>query len=72
MHAIRTAEILDLKCVIFARGKMPADDILARADEIGLVVLLSRHTMFTSAGLLYEGGLRGAALPTDETAPQAS
>lgn len=72
MHAIRTAEILDLKCVIFARAKMPTDDILARADEIGLVVLLSRHTMFTSAGLLYEGGLRGAALPPDSTAPQAS
>ena len=25
MHAIRTAEILDLKCVIFARAKMPAE-----------------------------------------------
>ena len=63
LHAIRTAEILDLKCVIFARGKMPGDDIIARANEIGLAVLVSPHTMFTSAGLLYEGGVRGAPLP---------
>ena len=68
LHAIRTAEILDLKCVIFARGKLPGDDILDRAKEIGLVILMSRHTMFTSAGLLYEGGIRGAALPMDEAA----
>lgn len=68
MHAIRTAEILDLKCVIFARGKLPEDDILARAEDVGLVILMSRHTMFTSAGLLYEGGIRGAALPADEAA----
>lgn len=65
MHAIRTAEILDLKCVIFARAKMPDADMLARAQKIGLVILSCRHTMFTSAGLLYEGGLRGAALPDD-------
>ena len=71
MHAVRTAVILDLKCLIFARGKVPGEDILARAEELGLVVLCSRHTMFTSAGLLYAGGLRGAALPEDEPAPEA-
>ena len=60
---IRTAEILDLKCVIFARGKIPGEDILEKARDINLVILSSRHTMFTSAGLLYTGGLRGAALP---------
>lgn len=65
MHAIRTAEILDLKCIIFARAKMPDADMLARAQKIGLVILSCRHTMFTSAGLLYAGGLRGAALPDD-------
>ena len=70
MHAIRTAEILDLKCVIFARGKMPADDILARADEIGLVVLLSRHTMFTSAGLYMKAGCGGPRSPRTKPRPR--
>ena len=71
MHAVRPAEILVLKCLIFPRGNVAGEDILARAEELGLVVLCSRHTMFTPAGLLYAGGLRGAALPEDEPAPEA-
>lgn len=68
MHVVRTAEMLDLKCLIFARGKVPQDDVLDRADELGLVVLSACKTMFTCAGLLYEGGLRGAAMTWgDET-----
>ena len=48
MHVLRTAEILDLKCLIFARGKVPGPEMLERAEEMGLVVLCSPHTMFTS------------------------
>lgn len=62
MHVVRTAEMLDLKCLIFARGKVPQEDVLERADELGLVVMTANKTMFTCAGLLYEGGLRGAAM----------
>lgn len=62
MHVVRTAEMLDLKCLIFARGKVPDEDVLNSADELGLVVLTANRTMFTCAGLLYEGGLRGAAM----------
>lgn len=62
MHVVRTAEMLDLKCLIFARGKVPGDDVLDRADEMGLVVMTAGKTMFTCAGLLYSGGLRGAAM----------
>lgn len=62
MHVIRTAEILDLKCVIFARGKIPTADILERAEQLGLVVLCCAKTMFTAAGLLYAAGLRGAPM----------
>lgn len=62
LHVLRTAEMLDLKCVVFARGKLPGRDLLERAQEMGLVIMTARHTMFTCAGLLYEGGLRGAAM----------
>ena len=55
-HVVRTAGILDLKCVIFVRGKMPPDDVLAMARKEGLVTMTVNKTMFTSAGLLYEGG----------------
>ncbi len=62
LHVVRTAEMLDLKCLIFVRGKLPGDEVLDRADALHLAVLSTDKTMFTSAGLLYEGGLRGAAM----------
>lgn len=62
IQVIRTAEMLDLKCLIFARGKVPQMDVLAQAEELGLVVMTAPKTMFTCAGLLYQGGLRGAAM----------
>ena len=32
-HVVRTSEMLDLKCLVFARGKIPTDDILQSADD---------------------------------------
>ena len=58
-HAIRTAEILDVLCVIFVRGKEPTDDILAMAKERDIVILVTEYTLFTACGILYEQGLRG-------------
>ena len=64
-HVIRTSEMLDLKCQIFARGKMPTGNILDAADELGLVVLHTKMTAFTACGLLYEAGLRGVPVPAE-------
>lgn len=61
-HVVRTAGILDLKCVVFVRGKVPPEDVLAMAEEQGLVTMTVNKTMFTCAGLLYDAGLRGAAM----------
>ena len=70
LHVVRTAEILDLKCLVFVRGKVPGQDVLEAAQELGLAVLTCQHTMFTAAGLLYQGGVRGAQIlwPQGETA----
>ena len=62
-HVVRTSEMLDLKCLVFARGKVPTDDILDSAEEQGLVVLSTKATAFSACGLLYEMGLRGVPVP---------
>ena len=62
-HVIRTSEMLDLKCLVFVRGKVPTDDILDSAEEQGLVVLTTKMTAFSACGLLYEAGLRGVPVP---------
>ena len=62
-HVIRTSEMLDLKCLVFVRGKVPTDDILDSAEEQGLVVITTKATAFSACGLLYEEGLRGVPVP---------
>ena len=63
-HVIRTSEMLDLKCLVFVRGKIPTEDILDSADEQGLVVMTTKLTAFSACGLLYDLGLRGVPVPT--------
>ena len=65
-HVVRTADMLDLKCLVFARGKIPTDDILETADEQGLIVMTTKETAFTTCGLLYEAGLRGVPIEWPE------
>lgn len=68
-HVIRTAEILDIRCIIYTRGKIPQDEILDNADRAGLVALATKNTMFTSSGLLFSAGLRGAAISWNQDNP---
>jgi len=63
-HVIRTSEMLDLKCLVFVRGKIPTEDILDSAEEQGLVVITTKMTAFSACGLLYDMGLRGVPVPT--------
>lgn len=59
IHVMRTAEMLDIHCIVFARGKVPGEEILEEADELGVVVLSTDHTTYTTCGLLYQAGIRG-------------
>ncbi len=61
-HVIRTSEMLDLKCILFVRGKTPQADILEAAEEMGLVVLSTTESAFTTCGQLYAAGLRGITM----------
>ena len=66
-HVLHTADMLDLKCLVYARGKVPGEEILEQAEEQGLVVITTRETAFTACGLLYEAGLRGVPIEWPES-----
>ena len=51
-HVIRTAEMLDINCVVFSRGKRPADDLVDMARERGITILTTRHTLYVACGIL--------------------
>ena len=60
VHVMRTAEMLDIHCVVFARGKIPPQEVLEEAEDLGIVVLATAYTNYTTCGLMYEAGIRGS------------
>ena len=58
-QVIRTADMVEMKCVVFVRGKMPGMDILHLAEERDIVVMTCPKRMYEACGLLYSKGLRG-------------
>ena len=58
-QVIRTAEMMDMVCVVFVRGKRPDQEILDLAGQRGIAVLSTPLRMFTACGRLYDAGLRG-------------
>ncbi len=57
-QVIRTADLMDIKVIVFVRGKQPSADLLDMARDAGIALLATRHTLFMASGLLYEAGLR--------------
>lgn len=58
-QVIRTAMMMDMRCIVFVRGKTPSDEMIALADEGGIVLLSSEERMYVACGKLYAGGLAG-------------
>jgi len=55
---IRTAQIANVKAIIFVRGKKPNKDVIAIAEEKNIPMLCTKLFMFDTCGRLYEKGLR--------------
>lgn len=56
-QTIRTAEMMDMRCVVFVRGKAPGEDIITLAKECEIAVLRSPLRMYEACGKLYAAGL---------------
>lgn len=61
-QAIRTADLLDIKVLVFVRGKCPSEDMIDMARENGMILLNTRYSMFLACGRLYEAGLRAGGV----------
>lgn len=72
-QSIRTADLMDIRLVVFVRGKVPTSDMIAEAREKGMALVATRYSMFHACGRLYEEGIRGSTLKDkDAQAPVAS
>jgi len=57
LQVIRTAEMMDICCVIIVRGKMPDEQLIKLAEEKEIVLMTTKHTMYSACGRLYSKGL---------------
>lgn len=60
-QVVRTAEMMDMKCIVFVRGKSPDEGMIDLAREREIVLVGTKMEMFTACGKLYEAGLRGGS-----------
>jgi predicted transcriptional regulator len=58
-QVIRTAEMMDMMCVVFVRSKCPSPDMIELANECGIAVLTTPMRMYDACGILYSNGLKG-------------
>lgn len=58
-QVVRTADMMDMKCIVFVRGKVPDETMLELARDRGIVVMTTRERMYSACGLLYINGLVG-------------
>lgn len=58
-QVIRTAEMMDMVCIVFVRSKRPTEEMLALAREHGMVVMATDRRMYEACGTLYAAGLSG-------------
>ncbi len=58
-QVIRTAEMMDMKCIVFVRSKMPTAEMIELANDSDIVILSTDKRMYEACGLLYSNGLYG-------------
>ncbi|MDO5124094.1 MAG: hypothetical protein Q4D44_05440 [Eubacteriales bacterium] len=61
-QVIRTAEMMDMVCIVLVRSKLPTPEMIELAQESGIVILTSKKRMYDACGILYTNGLVGNKL----------
>lgn len=56
-QVIRTAEMMDMRCIVFVRSKVPSEAMLDLAQECGITVMTTKKRMYEACGILYSNGL---------------
>jgi predicted transcriptional regulator len=58
LQTIRTSEMSDITCIIFARDKKIGKEMISLAQENGMILIESPHSVFHISGELYKAGIK--------------
>ena len=61
VQAIHTADVAEMRAILFVNGKRPGGDVLALAKERGIPLLTTKLTMFEACGILHANGLKASS-----------
>ena len=56
-QVVRTAQMADVRAIIFIRGKQPTQETIELAEQENLPIISSPYGMFESCGRLFKAGL---------------
>ncbi|HAX73098.1 MAG TPA: transcriptional regulator [Firmicutes bacterium] len=57
IQTLRTAEMLDIKCVLCVRGKQPDEAMIELAKINKIILLGTTLTSYEASGILFQAGL---------------
>ena len=57
-QTIRTAEMSDISCIVYARDKKISEDMINLAIESKIVLIECSSSVFKTSGLLYNAGIK--------------
>ena len=58
-QVVRTADMMDMICIVFVRGKRPDFAMINMAQERDIVMMTTPLRMYSACGRLYTAGLQG-------------
>lgn len=58
LQAVRTAEMSDISCIIFARNKKVNKEMSELAKECNIILIECAGSVFKTAGKLYQAGIK--------------
>lgn len=61
-QVVRTAEMAEVRAIVFVRGKIPPPETIALAEQERIPLLATRSTMYEACGRLYKAGLKSCGL----------
>lgn len=57
LQTLRTAEMSDIHCIVFARNKRITPEMQELAEENDIIVMECKYSVFKTSGLLYQAGI---------------
>lgn len=66
-QVVRTAQIADIRAIIFVRGKYPDKETIRIANDENIPLVTTTYGMFEACGILHEAQLPSLETPTDNS-----